>query len=154
VAGYEYDALRLLGVTSAEHRIYIGDFGRLRDAIGGLLGETVGFHLQAAAAFFGVALKLRLDPLPRRSDSLARFDGCLVLRGNRGPVLEADQLLDRLPNAVRRNLPDRLGDVRVDVRVGCQAGRRTLTLRHFLRRAQRPAKRQRQGNRRGCNQTY
>ena len=45
------------------------------------------------------------------------------------------ELVDRLADALSRNLPDRLGDVRVGMRVGCQAGRRTLTLRHFLRRA-------------------
>src|SRR6202795_4833866 len=117
MAGYQHDAFRLLRVGAPQHRINIGDFGRLWNAFAGLLGERVCFYFQAAAAFFGVALKLRLDPLPRRSDSLARFDGCLVLRGNRGPVLEADQLLDRLPDAVSRNLPDRLGDMRVGMRI-------------------------------------
>src|SRR6266852_2794004 len=90
-----------LAIGAAQHRINIGDFGRFRDTFGGLLGESVSFHLQAAAAFFGVAPNLRFDPLSRGSDSLARFEGCLVLRGNRGPVMEADQRLDRLPNTVR-----------------------------------------------------
>ena len=101
MAGHQHDAIRLLRVGSAQHRINIGDFRRFWDTLARLLGESVSFHLQTATAVFRIALKLRFDPLPRRADSLARFDGFLVLRGNRGPVLEADQLLDRLPDVVR-----------------------------------------------------
>ena len=146
MSGHQHDAIRLLRVGSAQDRINIGDFGRFRDAVAGLLGESVSFHLQAAAAVLGVALKLRLDPLSRRANSLARFDGFVVLCGNRRAVVEADQLLDRLPDAVRRDLPDRFGDVRVGVRVLSQARGGTMSLRHFLSQAQRAAKRQRQGN--------
>src|ERR1035441_10465318 len=113
MAGYQHDAIGLLRIGSAQHRINIGDFRWFRDALAGLLGETVGLHLQAVAAVFGIAFKLGLDPLPRRSDSLARFDRFLVLRGDRRPVLKADQLFNCLPDRVRGNLPDRLGDARI-----------------------------------------
>ena len=57
VAGYEHDAICLFRIGAPQHRINIGDFRRFRNAFGGLLGEGVSLYLEAAAAFFGVALK-------------------------------------------------------------------------------------------------
>ncbi len=101
VAGDEHDATGLRGVRATQNRINIGDFGGILDAFAGLLGEGVGLDLQAAAAIFGIALELGLDPLAGRANALACFDGFFVLRGKGGSIAETYQLIDGLLYAVR-----------------------------------------------------
>ena len=118
MAGYQDDVIGLRGVRSAQHGVDIGDFGWFRDAIGRLFGEGVGFDLQTSTAFFGVALEFGFDPFAGGSDSLACFDGFLVLRGDCGAVVKANQLFDRLPDVVRGGFFDSLRNVGIGVAVG------------------------------------
>jgi hypothetical protein len=92
--------LRLLRIVPPQDRVDIGNLRRLGNAVCGRLQERVRFHFQATAAVFGIALKLRLDPLSSRADALAGIDRLVILCGNGGPIAEADQLLYRLPDTV------------------------------------------------------
>ncbi len=81
--------------------------------VGGLFEERIRLHFQTSATVFGIAFELGLDPLARRSDALARFDRIIVLCGKSRPGSKAHQFVDRLPDAVRRDLADRAGYLRV-----------------------------------------
>ena len=84
VPGHQHDALRVLRIRAFEHRINIGDFGGLGNAVRGRFGEGIGLHFQTAAAVFRVALEFRLEPLPRRANSAPSRDGRRVLRRDGG----------------------------------------------------------------------
>src|ERR1700691_1053139 len=104
VPRHQHNALCILRVRAFQSRINIGDHGRLRNSIGRRFGKAVGLPLQAAAAILGIALELRLNPFPRRSNSMSRLDRIWVLRGDRQPRPKAHQLLDIRSNPFRRNL--------------------------------------------------
>ena len=101
VPGHQHDALRVRGVRTLQNRINIGDFRCLRNPLGGLFGEAVGLHFQASAAIFRIALELRLDPFPRRANSVPRRNRRRILRRQRGPRSKAHQLLDVRLNSLR-----------------------------------------------------
>ena len=75
VAGDQHDALRTFRIGALQYRINIGDYGRFRNPVGGILGEGVGLDLEAAAAVARVAFEFRLNPFARRADAVARLDG-------------------------------------------------------------------------------
>ena len=81
VAGDQDDAFRRFGIGTFEHRINIGYYRGLWDAIGGSLGEAVSLYLETSVAIARVTFKLALDPFASRADTTARRDGGLILSG-------------------------------------------------------------------------
>ena len=123
VAGDQHDAFRTFRIGALQDRINIGDYGGLRNPVGGIFGEAVGLDLEATAAIVRVAFEFRFDPFPRRADAVARLDGIRVLRREREPGLKTDQLLDIRLNALRRDIGQGGGDLRIRRRPAASNGR-------------------------------
>ena len=118
VAGDQHDAFGIFRIGALQDRINIGDYGGLRNPVGGIFGEAVGLDLEATAASARVAFEFGLDPLPRRADAVAGLDRIRVLGREREAGLETDQLLDVGLNPLRRDLGQGGGDLRISGRRG------------------------------------
>ena len=118
VAGDQHDAFGIFRIGTLQDRINIGDYGRLRNPVGGVLGEAVGLDLETAAASARVAFEFGLDPFPGRAYAVAGLDRIRVLGREREAGLETDQLLNVGLNTLRRDLGQGGGDLRVRGRRG------------------------------------
>ena len=63
VSDHEVDPSGIGRIGAFQYRIDIDDLGRLRNAPDRAFGETIGFHLQAAATGIRIALEFGPNPL-------------------------------------------------------------------------------------------
>ena len=115
MAGDEVHALGLCGIRALEDGVDIGKFGGLRDARaaigGGRLDEDIRLDFETSSAIFRIGFELRANPLLRQVDAGALRH--LLHAGKRVAGFEADELLDGLVNAFRRNGTQRRADFRI-----------------------------------------
>src|SRR5262249_53356304 len=78
--GHEGDVFRPPRIGAPYDRVNIGDLGRLRNAVSRRLGECVGFYLETASTFLGIALEFRANPFARCANPPTRYDRSRILR--------------------------------------------------------------------------
>jgi hypothetical protein len=116
MAGDEDDPIGLLRIYSAQNRIDVRDLRGFGNSFCWLFEKRIGLNFEASTTIFGIAFEFGLDPLARGSDAFTRLDRIIILCGKSGSVSKADQFIDRLPDALRRDLLQDGGNVRISGR--------------------------------------
>src|SRR5205823_2068111 len=96
VAGHQNYALGLLRISAAQNGVDVGYLGRLGNAFGRRLDESIELHFEAATTGARIALELAFDPLAGGGNAVAALRG--LVHGERAAVAKAHQSGDGMLN--------------------------------------------------------